>query len=453
MKISKIIIPNYQQFRNFRLDLTYPENHKKAGQPLDKICFIGRNATGKTTLLNLITDIFYTPLKNTTFDWLIYKINTREGNYYLCSSIGDTEVTLFSEDIEQEPDWYSNFSKHSSYLELTDFKSFYREYIISNNDRVKKILKLITLKNKADNLIINTPAESQENVLLEITNVPETTLNSASELFKNRNVYHEVSNQTINKFWNQLIYNLKKRENDFNEYLEKNENRVYSEVKKEFDKKNPTILKEIAKLWDKILGKAGLYFDYENAKNPIQLTDNLLAYIKLKSTDKTIPYNKLSAGIRNFIFRLGHIYSLYFNRKIENGFLLIDEPENSLYPDFLYDLIETYEKIIHNTQFFVATHNPIIAAQFDPAERIYLDFDETGYVVARKGVTPEGDDPNDILEKDFLIRSLLGKPAKEKWERFLALKSLIQQTKSKDKKHEYMSEYLQIGNSYNFPLQ
>jgi len=25
MKISKLIIPNYQQFRNFQLDLTYPE--------------------------------------------------------------------------------------------------------------------------------------------------------------------------------------------------------------------------------------------------------------------------------------------------------------------------------------------------------------------------------------------------------------------------------------------
>jgi ABC-type polar amino acid transport system ATPase subunit len=196
-----------------------------------------------------------------------------------------------------------------------------------------------------------------------------------------------------------------------------------------------------------------LYFDYEDAKNPIQLTDNLLAYIKLKSTNETIPYNKLSAGIRNFIFRLGHIYSLYFNRKIANGFLLIDEPENSLYPDFLYDLIDIYESIIHNTQFFVATHNPIIAAQFDPAERILMDFDEMGYVTARKGVTPEGDDPNDILEKDFLIRSLLGKPAIEKWERFLDLKSLIKETKDKEVKYKYMTEYLNIGNSYNFPLQ
>ncbi|WP_446405844.1 AAA family ATPase [Coleofasciculus sp. C1-SOL-03] len=63
------------------------------------------------------------------------------------------------------------------------------------------------------------------------------------------------------------------------------------------------------------------------------------------------------------IFKLGHIKTLYFQRQIERGFLLVDEPENSLYPDLLYDLIEQYLSIIQNTQFFVATHNPIIAAQ------------------------------------------------------------------------------------------
>jgi GTPase SAR1 family protein len=56
MKITKIDITEYQQFKNFVLDLTYPEGHAKAGQPLDKVCFIGQSGTGKTTLLNLIED-------------------------------------------------------------------------------------------------------------------------------------------------------------------------------------------------------------------------------------------------------------------------------------------------------------------------------------------------------------------------------------------------------------
>ena len=36
------------------LDLTYPKGHAKVGKPLDKICIIGDNGTGKTTLLELV---------------------------------------------------------------------------------------------------------------------------------------------------------------------------------------------------------------------------------------------------------------------------------------------------------------------------------------------------------------------------------------------------------------
>jgi len=78
-------------------------------------------------------------------------------------------------------------------------------------------------------------------------------------------------------------------------------------------------------------------------------------------------------------------FTLYFNREIKNGILLIDEPENSLFPDFLYDLVDTYLGIIQNTQLFMATHSPIIAAQFEPCERVILEFGENGKVYARKG--------------------------------------------------------------------
>jgi uncharacterized protein YhaN len=50
MKICKIRIKDYQQFKDIELDFTHP----KTGEPLDKICFIGSNGTGKSTLLNFI---------------------------------------------------------------------------------------------------------------------------------------------------------------------------------------------------------------------------------------------------------------------------------------------------------------------------------------------------------------------------------------------------------------
>ena len=54
MKICKIYIKDFRQFRDFELDLTYPKGHPKEGEPLEKVCFIGSNGTGKSTLLETI---------------------------------------------------------------------------------------------------------------------------------------------------------------------------------------------------------------------------------------------------------------------------------------------------------------------------------------------------------------------------------------------------------------
>ena len=57
MKISKLHIDSFRHLENLHFDFTYPEDFhikEKRGKPLDKICFIGQSATGKTGLLELI---------------------------------------------------------------------------------------------------------------------------------------------------------------------------------------------------------------------------------------------------------------------------------------------------------------------------------------------------------------------------------------------------------------
>jgi hypothetical protein len=203
-------------------------------------------------------------------------------------------------------------------------------------------------------------------------------------------------------------------------------------------------------LWNRILTPAGLEFDYKGAKKPVQLNENLEAFVRLRASGQQLHYNALSTGIRNFLFRLGHIFALYFGRDIKRGFLLLDEPENSLFPDFLYDLVDIYLKAIRNTQFFVATHNPIIAAQFRPEERVILEFDEQGRVTPRRGTTPVGDDPNDLLVKDFEVRSIYGREGLAKWERFLEVRRLIKNASDPAARRALIDEYMQIGNAYNF---
>lgn len=442
MKICKIIIKDFHQFKDFELDLTHPDT----GEPLDKVCLIGSNGTGKTKLLIIIDsvininatqslELFYCKLEDKKF-----------GKYWLVAYNGNKIV--FNDTIENLPNWQEDIGKIIIKTDLV----FAYELAKSDYLQEYKAPNEGELLNYIYDLQIYSPVESGDNDFLELRDVPSTSLNESLQLFEQFPIHHTVSNETITDFWKTLIYHLKKRDNDFQAFqnLEENQNRTVREVREEFDRQHPKILDLLAKLWDEILGKAGLEFDVASASNPIQLTDNLKAYIKLKSTGERINYNDLSTGIRNFIFKVGHIYSLYFNRQIESGFLLIDEPENSLFPDFLYDLVDIYKSITSNTQIFMATHSPIIAAQFEPYERFILEFDDHGHVQVRRGTVPVGDDPNDILSKDFGVRSLLGKEGVKKWERYIELRTIIRMTQDMEEKSRLLDEFMKIGNEYNF---
>jgi len=454
MKITKIIIPDNQQFQNFELELTYPELHAKAGKPLDKICFIGRNGTGKSTILQTIANFlssFENPEDDFDFEQLIIQILFNDKKYFVLpqietidnSDIEEKIVYLISAKIEEKKDWVSDLLENE--LNTTEFENLYKEYIAERFTLAE--FKQKVLKNAQT---IFSPAESHKNLLLEIDKTPKTDVNEALELFKIQPDFHYISNETVNEFWKYLVFLLKKRDDDFKLFLEANQDETYKQLKQRFEELQPSILKTLAEIWNLILDKTGLFFDFRNANNPVQLNDNLLVYIKLKNTDETIPYNRLSTGIRNFIFRIGHILALNFNRKIENSFLLIDEPENSLFPDFLYDIVTLYRQAAPNSQFFTATHSPLIAAQFEPCERVILDFAYNSKVTARKGQSPEGIDPNNLLQVDFEVRNILGKAAIDKWNEFVDIKQRLKFETSENKKKQLFDQYLKLGKIYNF---
>ncbi len=443
MKIARIIIKGFQQFQDFDLDLTDPHT----GQPLEKVCFIGRNGTGKSTLLRLICarlQVLLTPPLNArngadTAKCLV-GITTNDKKYWLAGSLPGVGTALFGS-IEESSLWPVLVSGVRPQRGMHGVTRGWSEYVAASLD----------VQLTQGDLLIDSPPDATS-LLPAGRHLPDASVDRALKLLSDFPVFHEVSAEQVNSFWNVLIYHIKKREQDWQEYLQQPENRNKSvaDVEAEFQKSHPEILVEIAQLWNRILATAGLEFDYQAAKKPVQLSDNLEAYIKVRKSGQRLEYNALSSGIRNFIFRLGHIFSLYFGREIRNGFLLLDEPENSLFPDFLYDLIDIYAQIVGNTQVFMATHNPIIAAQFRPEERVILEFDDSYHVKPRRGVTPEGDDPNDVLAKDFDVRSIYGPEGLKKWERFLELRRLVRQTSDSVRKRELIDEYMQIGNAYNF---
>lgn len=111
--------------------------------------------------------------------------------------------------------------------------------------------------------------------------------------------------------------------------------------------------------------------------------------------------------------------------------------------------MDFYREVSPSAQFIIATHSPFIAASFEPEERFILYFDDNGNVKVKRGISPIGDDPNDILKNDFNIDYIndFGKAA---FEKYLALKNKINSEKDLEKKEDLISKYEELGDKYNF---
>jgi energy-coupling factor transporter ATP-binding protein EcfA2 len=448
IKISKIIIKSFQQFRNLSIDLSNP----KTGEALEKLCLIGSNGTGKSTLLKIFnsvieniyinSNIIYHPNQFSGSSWpfIALKINTGGEFVFVIwpTLFSSSGLIYYKADVENSKMWQEFMNDHNN---PTIPQDFCIEYLIGQCP-----LKAPT---HGEDFVIYASSDGATKLQQD---PPTTSLSNALNLFNSFPFAHSVSISNATAFWDLLIFLVKKRESDYQQFLRNpmNKRKILEEIELQFEKNNPEILPEIGKIWNRILEKAGLEFDVEGARVPIQLHENLQAYVKLKGTNQSLQYNQLSDGIRNYIFKLGHIHSLYFNRQIESGFLIIDEPENSLHPEMLYGLMEEYFSVVKNTQIFVATHSPIIAQQFESYERIHLEFDDEGFVTASTGIGPIGDDPNDLLIKDFQMRTVYGKQGLQKWERFHELQQLIRENSENSQKQNLVDEYLEIGNAYNF---
>jgi hypothetical protein len=479
MQISRIRIKNYKQFGYLDLDLTYPVGHEKEGLPLEKVCFIGKNGTGKTTILEFIRDVFRDH-HNLFSDKQAYSTATwgvefvAKGKKFFVGKIGNYEYEQGPEKKITGVKTNMVFIPYEMYDERVDLSKMLDQIFIENN------LETFTLFEKFNNatatyvgadtesdildqgaynngtkLLIYSPIESENNNTLKTSWTELATRNDAVPFLKNLPFYHEVSFKFIKEFWALIISQTLEREDrrrDF-EMDEKNINKTKKELLAEFDALNPDFLKVLDEKWTPVLGAAGLYFDYKGAKRPVQLENRLDAFIRLKSTNEIIPFNTLSSGIKYFIFRLGYLHSLYYQREISDSVVLFDEPENSFFPDVQYSIIDIYanKTDFPNTQFFFATHSPIIASQFEKEERIILEFDEENKVRAKKGKAPRGDDPNDVLEEDFGRVELMPQYGELMFKEFKKIKRLIESDTNVSK--EDYEKFIELGNKYNFPVE
>lgn len=424
MKILNLHIDQFRHLENLDFDFTYQSGERK-GQPLDKICFIGQSATGKTSLLELIYDRI-----NSLDDLKIISPNQiiAFGPYLKL----DVELD-FKSDLKTYKHLKSGVFIDNQKFEIYEgnFSGSYQNFIEKRKEKIifiaSEILSKQNIKLFEDDAILLIEKYKNSNTKLE--NLEE------NNLILNENIEESI-------WFTILEENIKYAQNflQFASELINSGSILDNSSQKKVDSwksKNINPLVDFSQKFNVVLEKINLEVDLINTKNIISL--------KHKITSENIAISDISTGTKQLLLTAFPLFKL----DTKDSIILIDEPERSLYPDMQMDLMEYYKNLAPEAQFIVATHSPFIAASFEADERFILYFDEKGNVAVRRGTSPIGDDPNDMLYNDFGI-NYINKFGQAKYNEYLDLKQKIYFEKDENIKKEYAEKLEKIGEEYNF---
>lgn len=416
MKVTKIHIKSFHQFKDLEIDFTYPKGHEKSGEPLDRVCFIGQCGTGKTKLLNIIGGLTH------NYETFKTKYDFTEANGFV--SIKNFEISYDQTISADEKYTYttSNQKKNN--------EDFNTDIFFDEDDH--NILKV------KPNLI-SYPAELKYEISDE----------EPKEDFKKRKII-DFSWDNATAIWNLILTDIQKYQEE--ELIIRQEiSRVVE------DKKNDLIaIKEALdklELWQKsnfnpILDIA------EHCLNPILAKFHLrvktkldiqkkedIGFIKIEDfTGNEIPYGLWSTGTKQVVLSALPLYLL----KPKHTIILYDEPERSLYPDLQRIIIDYYQSLTKECQFFFSTHSPIVASSFEPWEIIELKFDKEGSIyqdiyfegdrhVDNYTITPNYLTYDLILSKVFDLKETYPAIRDEKITEVMMLRKQLQKLKKENK--------------------
>lgn len=408
MKISHLEIKNFKQFKDLSLDLTYPKGHEKEGQPLDKICIIGQSGTGKTNLLDIIKKSVIDFSKQPTNGYLPFSefVGQSTDDKYITNTFytqSNIEVkTLFTknksqidyqkkDDIELFSDSEKNYfvgvdktsifstesDNNQSLISATD-KILLEEYIRHREELIKNGTKYISIEsfelqmNNIDKKILGIKQKynSVENSLIQlksknfidryIVNINDENENIWDMLKSKIDDYQSLRSQYNDTLTSKLLTD--------DTYSKEN----YKQDILDWESKNENLLEKISFVLNDILK----YFNLELTKiDENQKSYNGLIFKDL-SNGSIIDYENLSTGTKNLISTFVPLKAY----SPKDSILLIDEPENSFYPNIQRLLTDLYVNAGENNQVIFATHSPIIASNFEPWEVVELKFDENNQI-------------------------------------------------------------------------
>lgn len=429
MKISKLHIDTFRHLENLDFDFTYQSGERK-GQPLDKICFIGQSATGKTGLLELIYDC--------------------SSNILTLEVVDGTSLSGLKTSVKNL-DGAVEFIIRNEIISLSKKELFYKNRNYIDERKGGTVTDLIPAIYKKDifyfkaNIISTKNIELFEKNPIDLIEKYSNELSHIEDSFKLKNPHGMLFDEEVeNAIWLFILNEILKYRKNFTQKMSELIHKgLLADTKKlnteflKWQKENPNKLEAFAEKFNPILKKLNLEVDLINTEYSVP--------IKNKRTDEIIPIQNTSTGTKGLLLSFLPLFKL----DTKDSIIIIDEPERSLYPDMQMELMDHYQRLAPEAQFIVATHSPFIAASFEADERFILYFDEEGKVAVRRGSSPIGDDPNDILENDFGI-NYINKFGQEKYEEYLELKQQIYFEKNETKKKKISEKLEKLGEEYNF---
>lgn len=398
MKILQVLVQAMPPFSDFQVEFTYPEGHEKAGKPLDRICLIGGNGTGKSSLLKLLATYLKDTLRFRSKSLFLVKLEI-DGRRLYAVHINNNGL-LFKEEIDEEPLWMFELIRDQA-ITLA-FTQNYEKYCIGHEEE-PELYDNLWFENNGNDLVIFQPSDYHRDFGIGLSGVPPVKGHEAESLVGNFPFYNEVSPAKLTDFWAMLGFLFYRRDKAFRDFadLKENNGKPESILKKLFDKDHPTILDSLKAVWKPVLDELGMEINEAEIGIPVNIRDKVVLELKQKGTGAKVEFGEIGTGLRRLLFNLGHVWALTFDRELAESFVFLEEPEANLHPSFIKLLIPMYEKLVDSNQLFVSTHSPIVAAAFEPAERLILEKDAAGLLGIRRSACAEGASYSEILEKDF----------------------------------------------------
>lgn len=378
MKVSRIEIKDFQQFKDFELDLTYPLDHKdpkKAGQPLDKVCFIGQSGTGKTTILEVIKEFLSKfVLDSPNINHQINDKVTKKDLYTIFILCNDV-ISAYKKSLQEHN--FREFEVIGYIQNKIDF-----EKLELNSYYIYLQAGMLYMLNNLSQFDMGVTRSSIENLYTELEDFKNENVELRRKIFAKK--YFDFSSNSLKEIWFAILF-------DSKDYIIER-NRLTNLIGKAYIENNDEALNKYKKEYENIEKSQKYPFQkLGQALNPILKLFNIeltsifdkisdLKFIQLQTGTTVLSFEKWTTGTKQLILSVMPLLGLDTKETI----ILIDEPENSLFPDIQRTLIKTYTELAPEAQFFFATHSPIIASQFEPWEIVELKFDENGNVYREK---------------------------------------------------------------------